>query len=299
MKKTIGIWTFFVSLLVLTAPVLGDFRVVATYPYIGDVAKRIGGDKVKVDVLAPGNWDPHFLLPKPSYIARVRRADLLIMNGAQLEIGWLPPIVREAANAEIQPGRKGLLDLSSVVVKIQVPRSVSREHGDVHPEGNPHYYLDPGNILRIADAVAERMALLDPGRGDWYRDNCSNFKAEWRKRTALWTKRLAPLKGCHVIQYHRLYDYFMKRFGIQVVGEIEPLPGIPPSSRHLEGLIGLIRKQKVKYIFQDVYHSPRPAEFLSEKTGVKIIQLPHDVGAVREARDIISLYEEIIRRLGQ
>lgn len=271
--------------------------VVATYGYLADIASKIGGDHITATSMAQGNRDPHTIVPRPSLIARLRTADILIINGAQLEIGWIPPLLNDANNRSILPGQPGFLDISAYVKKIQIPAAVSRAQGDVHPEGNPHFYLDPENIPRISDAIAQKLASLDASHAASFRKNNDTFKSQWRIKTEEWGRRLAAMRGINVIQYHRLFDYYLQRYGIGVRGEIEPLPGIPPSSRHMERLIQLAKSEGVQYILQDVYHSPDAAKFLAGRTGARMIVLPHDVGAVREATDIFSLFDEIARRL--
>ncbi len=274
-------------------------NVVCAYPWIADLTARVGGERVKALSLSRGNWNPHFVVPRPSLIAQARDADLLIMNGAQLEIGWLPPVVRESRNARIQQGQKGLLDLSSSVTLIEVPADVSRAGGDVHPEGNPHYALDPHNIAPIAAVIASRLTLLDPEGRALYEANLSMFRADWNKRLAEWDARFSALKGVKVVSYHTLFDYLTRRYGIVLVGTIEPLPGIPPSSRHIESLMIRSRAEKVTLFLQDVYNPSKPARMLAEKTGARMIVLPHDVDAVPEAKDIFSLFDTIAGRLGR
>ncbi len=289
---------FSLIILAITCPRLeARINVVTTYGYLADITARIGGDSVSVSSMAQGARDPHAIVPRPSLIARLRTADLLIINGAHLEIGWVPPLLNDSNNRGIQPGQPGFLDISAHVKKIQIPAAVSRAQGDVHPEGNPHFYLDPENIPRVSDAIAQKLASLDGSHAASYRKNNDTFKSQWRIKTDEWGRRLAPMRGVKVIQYHRLFDYYLQRYGIEVRGEIEPLPGITATSRHMESLIQLAKSESVQYILQDVYHSPDAAKFLSGRTGTRLIVLPHDVGAVREATDIFTLFDEIARRL--
>jgi zinc/manganese transport system substrate-binding protein len=272
-------------------------NVVTTYNFIADITRRIGGDRVSVEPLAPGNWDPHYIVPKPSYISKARKADLLIINGAELEIGWMPPIIRESNNPAIQPGMHGFLDLSDHIIKIQIPENVSRALGDVHPSGNPHFLLDPHNVPLIADAISNRLCALDGANQDYYRANLKGFREKWSRSLLDWTQALRGMKGVKVVQYHSLFDYLFKRFDIILAGEIEPLPGIPPSSGHIEKMIAVVKSGGVKFIIQDVYHPSGPAELLAKKTGAILIILPHDVSATPGAENIFSLFDEIVRRL--
>lgn len=286
-----------VLLLAALAPLLAKVNVAASYPFIAELSKTVGGDHVEVITLAKGNWDPHFVVPRPSLIRKVARADLLIINGAQLEIGWMPPLIRQANNRNIQPGKTGFLDLSQFVTLINKPVSVSRANGDVHPAGNPHYATDPFVMPALADAIAARLGVIDPGHADAYLANAAAFKAAWQKHLETWQQEMTPMKGTKVVQYHELYNYFLKRFGLVTIGNIEPLPGINPSSRHTMELIKRMRSEHVGLILQDVYHSQKTADFIAEKTGARVVLMPHDVHAVHEADSLEALYDTMIQRL--
>lgn len=275
----------------------GHLQVVTTYGYIGDIVQRIGKDRVEVIALARGDYNPHVIIPKPSYIAKLRRADLLVINGGQLEIGWLPQIIRQANNAAVQPGGRGFLDLSMHVRLIDVPTSVSRELGDVHPEGNPHFFLDPDNIPVIAKAITERLSELDPENQTFYEANNVELYALWQKNMKVWEEKLKPFKGEKVVEYHRIFDYFLRRFGFAIVGTIEPLPGIPPTTKHIDDVEKLIEREHVKFIFQDVYNPQDASSYLAKRLKVKLLILPHDVGALKEADNVFGVFEEIVRRL--
>jgi zinc/manganese transport system substrate-binding protein len=262
-----------------------------------DITDRIGKDKVTVIALSPGNWDPHVIMPKPSLIAKVRRADLLIINGGQLEIGWIPPIIRQANNAKVMPSKKGFLDLSNFVRLIQVPDSVSREQGDIHPAGNPHYHLDPHNIPLLIDAIADKLIDLDPDNMEYYSKNKEEFLNLWKIKIVEWEKKLTPLKGTKYLEFHKNFDYFLQRFGLIVLDTIEPLPGIPPTSKHTIELIKKLKTEKVAKILHDVYHSSKCTKLISQKTSVPWVIIPHDVLAIKSIKDLFSLYDEIVDRL--
>jgi zinc/manganese transport system substrate-binding protein len=290
---------FFVLLsLILTGSIFaGNLDVVTTYPYIASIVEEIGKDKVDVIALANGEWDPHTIVPKPSFIAKLRKADLLIINGAQLEIGWLPQLVRQANNPEIQTGATGLLDLSKSVELIEAPTSITRAQGDIHPDGNPHFCLDFENIPKISGTITERLSKIDADNKMYYEKNNSIFIEKFKIKEKEWTEKLKKLKGASVIEYHKLYDYLIRRIGLNMVSTIEPVPGIPPTSKHIASLGKIISTNKVEMIFQDVYHSKDAAEFLANKYNVKLKVIPHDVGAVKDANDVISLFDEIVRRI--
>jgi zinc/manganese transport system substrate-binding protein len=294
MKKII---IFLLMLFVVNLSGYGKVKVVTSYRYIADIAQQIGGDAVSVKALAKGDRNPHFITPRPSFIAKLRQADLLIINGGQLEIGWLPPVVQRANNPDIQPGKKGLLSLIDYVKPIQVPQNVSRAHGDIHPEGNPHFHLDPYNIPVIAEAVMEKLCLLSPEYSEKFRQNYETFNSRWKEKTLTWDRVFNRFREVKIVEYHKLYDYLLHRYHIESEGALEPLPGIPPTSKHIAGIIEMVKRQGVRYIFQDVYNNSKTAKYVSQKTGAKVVVIPHDVGAVKDASDIFALFDVITERL--
>jgi zinc/manganese transport system substrate-binding protein len=272
-------------------------HVVAAYPYIGDLVERIGGGDVRVFVLARGDYNPHVIIPRPSFIAQIRRADLLVISGAQLEIGWMPPLLRQANNPAVQPGEPGFLDLSQFVTLIDVPSSVSREHGDIHPDGNPHYYLDPEYIPRLAKAIQEKLSQLDSQNSSAYEGRYREFLDLWNQRLITWGEKMKALRNVRVVEYHKNYDYFLRRYGLQIAGTVEPLPGIPPTSKHMEHLESLLSTNSARFILQDVYNPADAATHLADKLGMKVVVMPHDVGAVKEATSIVAMFDELVRRI--
>lgn len=283
---------------VVIEPLFADrLKVVTTYPYIASIAGHIGGDKIKVDFLARGDYDPHTIVPKPSYIARLRKANLLIINGAQLEIGWLPPLLKQANNPSVNPGMQGFLDLSRSIKLIDVPISVSREQGDIHPDGNPHYYLDPHNIPTLAKSIARKLCELDMHNSAYYEKNLAAFNHMWNAKMAEWNHKLSTLRGKKVIEYHKNYDYLLRRYNIIIAATIEPLPGIPPTSKHIEKLETILSQGGISLILQDVYNLDDASKHLSKKFNIPMIKIPHDVGAISEADGIVSLFDTIVRRL--
>ncbi len=286
-----------IFILLLLSFSFAQLKVVVTYPWIGELVKEIGKDKVNLHVIAKGTEDPHFVVPKPSHIAKMRNADLLIIQGASLEIGFLPPLLQQSNNPRIQPGRQGFLDLSQFVELIEKPQRVSREMGDVHPEGNPHYNLDPHNMPILARNVAERMCQLDGSNCSHYKANLEEFLKRWNAKLKEWDGEFSKLKGTKVISYHKLYDYILNRYGIVLVGSLEPLPGIPPTAKHIESLIA--QAKEVKFILQNVYYEKRTAEYVAKRLNAKVLILPHDIDAVPEAKDLFSLFDEILKRFNQ
>jgi zinc/manganese transport system substrate-binding protein len=286
MKKII------LAALLLPFSLFADLKVAAAYPYIGELAEKIGGDHVDVTVLAPGSWDPHFVVPRPSLIAKLRSVDALIINGGELEIGWLPPLVSRANNAKIRGN--GTLELTQHVTLIDVPTDVSRAGGDVHPGGNPHFHLDPHNILTAASAVSEFLSKKDPANAAAYAENLKRFTVAWTENLARWGTAMQTAKGRKVVQYHGIFDYFLRAYGIESIGTIEPLPGIPPSTRHTMELIGSIKAEHPCCILHDVYHPTKTAEFIASKTGIALHVVPHDVEATDEATDLVHLYDALV-----
>ncbi len=278
-------------LLLLPLTLLAHMNIAVSYPYIGAITKSIGGEHIITVVLARGNWDPHFVVPRPSLISKVRRADALIMNGGQLEIGWLPPLINRAGNPKAKPGTSTFLNLSHHVELIQKPKNVSRSGGDIHPDGNPHFHLDPNNILILANTIKKFLISIDSEHSNIYENNFSAFKSSWDKKLVIWKERMDSNRNKKVIQFHDNLAYFNKNYGLQSIGTIEPLPGIPPSSRHTLNLINLIKEQKPCCILHDVYHSTRTAEYISDKTGIKVVLMPHDIGALETIDDLISLFD--------
>jgi len=285
MKKYIFLTLF------LPLTLLAHRTIAVSYPYIGAITKSIGGEHINTVVLAKGNWDPHFVVPRPSLISKVRNADALIMNGAQLEIGWLPPLINRAANPKTQPNAKSFLNLSQHIKLLHKPQSVDRSGGDVHPDGNPHFHLDPNNILVLAQTIKEFLISLDSKHASIYEQNFAAFKSDWEKKLTVWKEKMRLNKNKKVIQFHDNLAYFNNCYGLQSLGTIESLPGIPPSSRHTLYLIKLIKEQKPGYILHDVYHSTKTAEYIADKTGIKVVLMPHDIGALETIDDLSSLFD--------
>jgi len=276
---------------------LAKVHVIASYPYLGKIIQAVGGDDVKVKVLASAKRDPHFIIPKPSLIPAIARADLLIANGAGLEIGWLPPLLKSANNPKVRIGSKGFVDVSRAVHLIDVPKSVSRAMGDIHPEGNPHFDTDPHNVLPIAKLITKKLITSDTAHKSTYTQNLQVFTQKWKTFLRSFDASMKSCKGKKVIQYHELYNYLLKRYGIHSVANIEPLPGIAPSSKHTLQLILQMKKEHITTILQDPYHEKKTAKFIAAKTDAKVVVLPHDVGSVSGSDTLQSFYTTIKERL--
>ncbi|PHQ65959.1 MAG: adhesin [Sulfurimonas sp.] len=278
-------------LLLLPLTLFAHMNIAVSYPYIGAITKSIGGEHIKTVVLARGNWDPHFVVPRPSLISKMRNADALIMNGGQLEIGWMPALLRRAGNPKTNIGSESFLNLSHHVKLINKPTTVDRAGGDIHPDGNPHFHLDPQNIIVLAQTIRDFLISIDSDHADVYKNNYEKFSASWQDKMLKWAEKMSAKKGMKVIQFHNNLAYFNKAYGLDNIGTIEPLPGIPPSSRHIIKTIKLIKDKEPCCILHDVYHSTKTAEFIREKTGIKIVLMPHDIGALQTIEDLTSLFD--------
>ena len=285
--------------LLLSSAAFASLKVDTTYSTLGAITQEVGGDLVDVTVLGSSKYDPHFIVPKPSLLSKLRRADLLIMNGGGLELGWLPPLIQNAHNRNIQNGAKGFLDISHFIPMIDKPAAVSRAFGDVHAQGNPHYSTDPHLVISIATAISKKLMQLDSANSIVYQKNLETFSAKWKSYLAAYDKKLLTCKGKKVVQYHELYNYFLKRYGIESIGNIEPLPGISPSSKHTLELIMNMRQNKVQTILQDVYHEKKTAKFIAQKSGSKVKIIPHDVGSVKGSETLEDFYTMIAERICQ
>jgi len=265
--------------LTLSLTAQAKLAVVATLPDFGDLAQRIGGDAVTVTTLVKSGEDPHFIVPKPSYIRALNRADLLIEGGADLESGWLPPLVANARNAKIMPGNPGRLALVGAVEILDIPTGpLDRSAGDVHPKGNPHFWLDPANGKRIAAAIATALSQLDPAGADGFKQRLAAFDAELDSKSAAWTQALQPFAGTKVVTYHKSFDYLLRHFGFVLAGTIEPKPGIEPSAAHIADLTARIKAQGVKLILTEAYRPRKTAEQLATAAGAKLVVLPDKSG---------------------
>lgn len=283
--------------LVAYSTLFAKIHVSVAYPYIEQLTKTIAKDKVRISLLSRGDWDPHFVVPKPSLVAKLRDSDLLILNGASLEMGWLPPLIKRAHNSKIQKGTKGYLDLSTFVKLQDIPGHVDRSMGHVHEEGNPHFALDPHRIIPLAEVIMLTLAVHDEKNYAFYKKNFESFKAHWKKRLNAYDKKMKKCKGMKVVQYHELFNYFLRRYGIDSLDNLEPIPGIKPNSKHALKLVNEIRENNVKLILQDVYHEHKTASFIAKKTGAKVVELPHDVGAVKGTGTLDRFFDTLVGRV--
>ena len=290
---------FLLLLLVSLSSVFASLNVQVTYSTLAEIVKRVGGEHVKVNTLSSPHYDPHFIVPKPSLISKLRRADILVINGAGLELGWLPPLLKGAHNGKIRPGAKGFIDASNAVVLSDVPVSVSRAFGDVHSQGNPHYMLDPYNVAKVARFITVQLSAIDEDNALDYEKNLETFLVQWQAYIEKLDTKMQVCQDKKVVQYHELFNYFLARYGYSSYGNIEPLPGVSPSSKHTLNLIRTIKSKEVPLILQDVYHNQKTGKFIAKKTETKFVVLPHDVNAVDEADSLENFYNVIAKRLCQ
>jgi zinc/manganese transport system substrate-binding protein len=286
---------FVVLLIAYTTPAFAGVNVVATLPWIGSLARELGKDKVSVTVLVKPAQDAHMIEAKPSMILAARKADIIMYNGLDLEIGYLPLIVESSKNPKIMPGQIGNFDCSQFVTVVEKPTTVDRGMGDVHPLGNPHYHFSPSNILRVAEGMSRLLAEADKANADFYFTNYKVFAARMKEKEKQW--HAVPLKGKKFIAYHKYFEYLAPEFGLQIVGYLEPKPGIPPSAAHIEELIQYMKNTQLAGILISPVYSLKEAEFLSAKTGVKVIVLPHDVGSMSGTDDWFSFMDKVIASL--
>src|SRR5262245_37153658 len=286
--------TFLMVALIVTAarPSAAALRVVATTEDLGAIAQEVGGNKVTVVALAKGYQDPHFVDPKPSFILEVSRANLLIAVGRELEIGWLPPLINNSRNAKVQPGAPGYLDASLNVKILKSPTSqLTRAMGDVHPAGNPHYWLEPDNGRRIAQAVRDKLSELSPGDKAYFGQRYDDFDKRLAAAESRWKATMAPFKGTKIVTYHRSWPNFMEYFGLDVIGYVEPKHGVPPSPTHTLELIGAMKQQGAKVIVVEPYFDLKTAQSIATQIGGKVIVLAPSVGGTKEATDYIQLFD--------
>jgi len=283
-----------VALAVLLAapPARAAVNVMTATEDLADLTRQVGGDKVKVESIARGYQDPHFVEAKPSFILKMAKADLLVVVGRELEIGWLPPLIQQSRNAKIQVGAEGYLDASLTVKILEIPTGqITRAMGDVHPQGNPHYWLDPDNGRRIAKAIADKLSQMAPADAAYFASRYADFDQRLAAAEKRWDAMMAPYKGLKVVTYHRSWPNFADRFGLDVIGYVEPRPGIPPSPGHTIDLIGEMKRQNVKILLVEPYFDLKTPQSIARETGAKVLVMSPSVGGEKEITDYISLFD--------
>jgi len=291
------VMTFAALLLGAVVPAHAALRVLATTADWGALATELGGDKVNVYTATSALQDVHQVDAKPSLVARARTADLVVANGADLEIGWLPVLLQESGNAKIRPGTPGYFEATSAVKLMDVPAVVDRSMGDIHALGNPHIQLDPRNVAAVAGALTARLAAIDAANAPYYQQRGADFQARWQQAMSRWDAAAAPLKGTPVVVIHRDQAYLCRWLGLDQLAAIEPKPGVPPSAGYLAGLVKQLATSKPRMILRNAYNDTKAAEWLSQKVGAPVVTLPFSVGGTPEAKDLFALFDDTLRRL--
>ena len=280
---------------VLTATTVnaqGQLKVITTTADLAAIAGEIGGDRITVESLAKGYQDPHFVEAKPSFILKLQKADLLVAVGRELEIGWLPPLIQQSRNSKIQPGAQGYLDASEKARILDIPTGqITRAMGDVHPLGNPHYWLDPENGKRIAQGVADKLSELRPNDRSYYAMRLADFTSRLDTAEKRWLGMMAPYKGTKVVTYHNSFPNFAERFGLSIVGFVEPRPGIPPTPQHTLDLINEMKQQNIKLVLVEPYFDLKTPNSIGRATGAEVLVMPPSVGGVKEVTDYFKLFD--------
>ena len=276
---------------------LAALNILACEPEWGALSKELGGDKVSIYTATTALQDPHHIEARPSLIARARSADLVVCTGAELEVGWLPLLQTQSGNPKIQTGQPGHFEAANYVVKLEVPRVLDRAQGDVHPGGNPHLHLSPYNIEKVATALAERMAQLDSQDAAYYQARAKDFLGRWRQAVVKWEKEAAPLKGMPIVVDHKNFSYLNGWLGLREVGQLEPKPGLPPTTSHLSDLLSRLGKDPAKAVVRAAYNDPQASEWLSTRAKIPAVMLPFTVGGSDKAKDLFSLYDDTLARL--
>jgi zinc/manganese transport system substrate-binding protein len=288
-----------VALLILGAagPAQATIKVLATTADWGALVTELGGDRVNVYTATGALQDVHRVEAKPSLVARARTAELLVANGAELEIGWLPVLVRESGNKRIQPGGTGYFEATSQINLIEKPSRLDRSLGDIHPQGNPHIQLNPRNIAAVAKALTARLAVIDSANAAYYQQRGADFNKRWTEALARWDSKAAPLKGIPVVVMHRDQAYLCNWLGLNEVASIEPKPGVPPSAGHLSQLVTQLSASPARMILRNAYNDPKAADWLSKRTNTPVVLLPFSIGGTPEAKNLFGLFDDTLNRL--
>ena len=290
------------AVFLVTAPAhaQGKLNVVTTTEDLASIAREVGGDRITVESVARGYQDPHFVEAKPSFILKLQKADVLVVVGRELEIGWLPPLIQQSRNSKIQVGADGYLDASLTAEILEVPTGqVTRAMGDVHPLGNPHYWLDPENGKRIGKAIADKFSQLRPNDRATFQQKLTDFTTRLDTAEKGWLAQMAPYKGMKVVTYHRSFPNFAARFNLEIIGYVEPKPGIPPSPQHTLDLINEMKRQNVKLVLVEPYFDMKTPNAIGRETGAEVLVLPPSVGGVKEVPDYFKLFDYDINLLVQ
>jgi zinc/manganese transport system substrate-binding protein len=288
---------FTVAFLFFAAPALAALNVLATVPEWGALTTALGGDTVNVYTATTALQDPHHVEAKPSLIARARNADLVVATGAELEVGWLPLVLRQAGNPKVQPGQPGYFEATQYVTLLEKPTRLDRADGDVHPGGNPHIQTDPRNIARVANALAARLAQLDPANAAAYQSRYQAFAERWNAAIANWEKQGAGLRGVPILVQHKAFTYLIAWLGLREIAALEPKPGVEPTTAHLSEVLATIQREPVKMVIRAAYQSDRASQWIAERAKINAVMLPFTVGGDDAAKDLYGLFDDTMQRL--
>jgi len=272
-------------------------NVLACEPEWGALVQELAGDKASVYVATTGLQDPHHIQARPSLVAAARSTDLVVCTGAELEVGWLPVLIRQSGNNAIQPGKPGNFEAAAYVRKLEVPDRLDRADGDVHAAGNPHIQTDPRNIALVAEPLARRLAELDPANAATYQSRSADFMARWKAAIQRWEKQAAPLRGTPVVVQHKAFPYLEQWLGLVEVAVLEPKPGIDPTSSHLSNVLAGLQTRPAKMILRAAYNDGRGAEWLAERTKLPIVVLPFTLGGDEQSKNLFALFDDTVERL--
>ncbi|MDP1634520.1 MAG: zinc ABC transporter substrate-binding protein [Gallionellaceae bacterium] len=287
----------FFSALLLAIPAHAALNVFACEPEWAALVQQLAGDKTSIYTATGALQDPHHIEARPSLIAKARRANLVVCTGAELEMAWLPVVLRESGNSTIQPGAAGYFEAASVVRMLEVPVKLDRSEGDVHAQGNPHIQTDPRNFLPVAEALAQRLIRLDPANAPDYRQRLADFTQQWRAAIAKWEQQAAPLRGMPVVVQHKGFPYLNDWLGLKQVAELEPKPGMEPSAAHLSQVLNALQQHPAKMVLRAAYQNARPSEWIAQRANIAAVELPYTVGGSDAATDLFGLFDDTIARL--
>jgi zinc/manganese transport system substrate-binding protein len=285
------------SLVAMTQAAHAELHVFACEPEWASLTKELADDKVDIYTATNAFQDPHHIQARPSLISKMRKADMLVCTGAELEIGWLPVLLRQSSNDKLQPGQPGYFEAAEQVTLLEKPAQVDRNMGDVHPEGNPHLQLDPHRIATVAEKLSQRLAQLDPANATFYQHRYQDFAKRWTQAMKQWEAKAAPLKGVPVAVYHKGYVYLFSWLGIKEIVALEPKPGLPPSAGYLAEVKEKIAKQPVKMVIYSAYQSDQAANWLGANAHIPVVKLPFTVGGDDEAKDLFGMFDDTVNRL--
>ncbi len=297
MNRKIVFLSLAFPVLIAALPAQAALKVFACEPEWGALTQEIGGKLVDVSVATTALQDPHQIQAKPSLIARVRNADLIVCTGAELEIGWLPILLQQSGNPKVQPGQPGNFAAADYVKKLDVPTELDRAQGDVHAAGNPHIQTDPRNIALVAAALGTRLAQIDAPHASQYATAQADFAQRWQQAITRWAAQAAPLKGATVVSQHKAFSYLYDWLGLKEVAVLEPKPGVEPTASHLQAVLTTLKNSPARMVLYAAYQDPRASEWLSKNAGINAVKIPFTVGGTEGAKDLFSLFDDTVARL--